>query len=162
MRLLAVLVFALIAGGAVYYLLPFSAGTEEPEANVLVVQGECDLSHTPCLAQDKLGHELSISLSPRPVPLLEAVLIEVTVKGMGSLRAAQASIEGLNMYMGIQLIPLVIGSAKRSSNPSHQRLTGTLTLPVCTSRKMDWRMTLVLQTNTGQHRAVFPFTTVTP
>lgn len=157
LRLLTVTASAFVVGVGVFSLLSFDSGG--PDANMLTVQGECDLSHSPCLAQDQLGHEVSISLSPRPVLLLEDVAVGVAVRGMDHLRVAQISVEGLNMYMGIQIIPLTITS---SDNVSEQKLTGILQLPVCTSRTMEWRATLVLQTATKEYQAAYPFTTITP
>ena len=157
LRLLVVTVLAFIVGVGAFSFL--SLGSGGPDANILTVQGECDLSRSSCTAQDQSGHEVNISLSPRPVPLLEDVAIDVAVTGMDRLRVAQISVEGLNMYMGIQIVPLTIIS---SDNASEQKLTGTLQLPVCTSRTMQWRATLVLQTSTKEYRAAYPFTTITP
>lgn len=156
-RLLAVAALAFAVGAGVFSVL--SLGSDTPEARLLAVQGECDLSHSPCLARDQQGHEVSISLSPRPVPLLEEVAIAVTVRGMDKLRVAQLSIEGINMYMGIQIIPLTITN---TDSASEQLLTGMLQLPVCTSRKMEWRATLSAQTADKRYQAAYSFTTITP
>lgn len=157
LKLLAAAMVAFVVGIGVFSLLPLDSGGAD--ASMLTVQGECDLSHSSCLAQDQSGHEVKFSLSPRPVPLLKAVAVDATVMGMDDLRVAQISVEGINMYMGIQIIPLTITS---SDSASEQKLTGTLQLPVCTSRTMEWRVTLVLQTNTKEYQTAYPFTTVTP
>lgn len=156
-RLLAIAALAFSVGIGAFSL--FSLKSDEPEADLLTVQGECDLSHSPCLAQDQQGHQVSFSLSPRPVPLLEPVAIDVTVTGIDGLRVAQVSIEGLNMYMGIQIISLTLTSTESAMG---QKLTGTLQLPVCTSRKMEWRATLTMQTGDKRYQAAYPFTTIAP
>lgn len=156
-RLLAVAALAFTVGVGVFSVLSLDSDT--PETRLLTVQGECDLSHSPCLARDQQGHEVSVSLFPRPVPLLEEVTIAITVRGLDKLRVAQLSIEGLNMYMGVQIIPLTIINA---DSASEQQLTGILQLPVCTSRKMEWRATLSAQTGDNRYQAAYPFTTITP
>ncbi|PID34386.1 MAG: hypothetical protein CR976_00530 [Thiotrichales bacterium] len=156
-KLFTGIALAFVVGAGVSTVI--NMNVDEVTANLLTVQDGCDLSSSSCLAGDRLGHEVSVSLSPRPVPLLEDVAINVTVKGMDSLRVAQMSITGLNMYMGMQIIPLTLNDV---GNASEQKLTGILQLPVCTSRKMEWEATLVMQTEADMYRAVYSFTTVTP
>ncbi len=156
-KLFASIALAFVVGAGVSTVI--NMNVDEVTANLLIVQDGCDLSNSSCFARDRLGHEVSVSLSPRPVPLLEDVAINVTVKGMDDLRVAQMSITGLNMYMGMQIIPLTLSNV---GNASEQKLTGVLQLPVCTSRKMEWEATLVMQTEADMYRAVYLFTTVTP
>lgn len=158
--LLLAAVLAFVAGAAAFSFIPFDSGVST--ANLLEVEGGCDLSRSPCLAKDQAGHEVRISLSPRPVPLLEEVSVDVLVKGLDSVRTAQLSVEGLNMYMGVQIIPLSLQSSGSHDNALEYKLTGVLQLPVCTSRKMDWRATLVVQTSARQYTAAYLFTTFSP
>lgn len=165
-RLLLAAALAFVVGVVAFSFIAFDSAA--PTANLLEVQGDCDLSRSPCTAKDQAGHAFYISLSPRPVPLLKEVSIAVLVKGLENIRTAQLSIEGLNMYMGVQIIPLTLqdGHPSESSHPSNKtsqhKLTGVLQLPICTSRKMDWQATLVVQTSTQKYTAAYPFTTVAP
>nr|CAA6830752.1 MAG: Unknown protein [uncultured Thiotrichaceae bacterium] len=158
-RLLVAAVLAFSVGIAAFSLFSLSLSSDKPNSNFLTTQAGCDLSYSTCVAKDQHGHEVSISLSPRPVPILKDVAVEVSIQGMEAIRVAQISIEGLNMYMGVQIIPLTLTD---TGNFSEQKLTGVLKLPVCTSQKMDWKAALVVQTNTKEYRADYPFTTIAP
>jgi hypothetical protein len=153
-KLLLIVGLAFMAGLTVFSFLSPSADNAGKSV-ALTVQGDCELStDSVCTALDNEGHKVSFSLSPRPVPLLKDVQVVATVQGLQHIRTAQVSIEGVNMYMGIQIIPLEIAAAAAES-----RLSGTMQLPICTSRIMEWKATLILQTADKVYRAAFPFTT---
>lgn len=146
---------AFIAGLIAFSLL-FPANRSHAE--VLTLSGDCNLSEQPvCEAGDSNVRKVSFSLSPRPVPLLKDVSVDATVRGITGIRTAQVNIEGINMYMGIQIIPLLVEPQITAEQES--RLSGTLQLPVCTSRIMEWQATLTIQTADKTYQAAFPFTT---
>lgn len=155
-KLLLITGLAFGAGLIGFSLFSFDSGAAH---STLTLQSECNLSSDEvCVAQDQTGHRVSISLSPRPVPILKDVQVTAAVMGFEAIRTARISIEGLNMYMGIQIIPLQIAQNKDADI----QLTGSLQLPICTSQMMEWQATLILQTENREYRAAFPFTTTSP
>jgi hypothetical protein len=96
----------------------------------------CNLHRGPCTI--KLGSgTIEISISPRPVPLIKPVVIEVRTVGV-DVRRIDADIAGIGMNMGYnrpQLLP--------AGNYTYRAET---TLPVCITGMMNWELTLMLDT----------------
>ncbi|PIE00354.1 MAG: hypothetical protein CSA79_04200 [Thiothrix nivea] len=146
---------AFVAGVVVFSAL-FSINHSSVEN--LILQGDCNLSDHPlCEARGNHTYSVSLGLSPRPIPLLKDIEINATVQGLVDVRTAQVSIEGINMYMGIQIIPLAVETTDNAGQ--EVRLTGKMQLPVCTSSVMEWQATLRIQTENKTYQAAFPFTT---
>lgn len=157
-KLLAITGLAFVFGIAVFSFLSPDNGSGQ--VNRLSLQADCDLSNQPvCEARDNRGHAVSLSLSPRPVPILKDVEVSATTQGLQDIRTAQLVVEGVNMYMGIQVVPLTFDKAFVSETG---HFSGILQLPICTSSTMEWKATLILQSENGEYQAAFPFTTLTP
>lgn len=113
-----------------------------PDPGCRLHRGSCSVSVA--------GGRLELSLSPRPVPLIKPVRIEVRTSGM-SLRRIDADLAGIGMNMGFnrpQLLDQGLGV-----------YVGETTLPVCITGTMRWELTLLLETDAGLFLIPFRFDT---
>ena len=114
----------------------------------------CDLNDSTC----QIRHAdiaVELSLLPQPVPLLKPIIIQGAVQGIAEIHRVHLEITGVNMDMGIQVVPLVIA-------PDSDHLTGHFQLPVCSTKAMRWQAMLVIQTADGSYLFSFPFGTYLP
>jgi hypothetical protein len=123
-------------------LVPKADRTVLPAPNCNLHRGYC----TVVLGSGKL----TLSLTPRPIPLIKPIQIEVKVDGV-EVRRIDADFAGIGMNMGLnrpQLQPQGNG----------QFLANT-TLPVCITGTMQWELTLLVETTTEQILIPFRFST---
>ncbi len=140
----------LLLVGGIAYLFPRLSAPPQSEPLVLQVSAACQLDLADCRAQDQAGHQLSISLFPRPVPLMQDVGVIVTPQGFPAIHAVEIEIEGVNMFMGQQQAALSASGAN---------WTGSFALPICSKTLMQWQVSLRIKTATTDYQAVFPFST---
>jgi hypothetical protein len=94
--------------------------------------------------------ELEISISPRPIPLVKPIAIEVRSTG-AEIKRIDADFAGIGMNMGYNRPQLVA--------VGENRYRAETTLPVCITGTMDWELTLMVETGTKHVLIPIRFTT---
>jgi hypothetical protein len=89
---------------------------------------DCDLNLGPCRAPLD-GGELTLSLSPRPIPLLTPITVEVRLASANA-DAVRFELIGAEMDMGLNRSKLTAAG--------DGRFTGSTTIPVCITGRMRW------------------------
>ncbi|MCX7167575.1 MAG: hypothetical protein NTV11_15045 [Rhodocyclales bacterium] len=118
-----------------------------PRADVTgVMEPGCDLQRRACAAKLPDGGRLEFSITPRPIPLLQALRVEVTVTGVNPGKV-EVDFAGASMNMGYN----------RSELPhtGSGRYAGEASLPVCVSGGMTWVATVLVETD--RQRIAVPF-----
>lgn len=118
-----------------------------PKADITVQpQPGCDLQRTPCEAALPGGGTVQFSITPRPIPMVAPLQLEVDLRGREASKV-EVDFTGANMNMGLNRPELkAMGEG---------RFTGQGTLPVCVTGSMDWQATLFLEA--GRERIAIPF-----
>ena len=115
-----------------------------------VAEPGCDLQRLPCSATLPDGARLQLSITPRPIPLLQALRVEVTVAGVKPAKV-EVDFAGANMDMGYNRSELpAIGPGQHAGNAS---------LPVCVSGGMTWVATVLVETDRQRFAVPFRFDT---
>ncbi len=118
-----------------------------PKADVMaVVIPGCDLHKGPCAASFPQGGRLEFSVTPRPIPYLHPLRIEVAVSGVQPGKV-EVDFAGETMNMGYNRIELKPSAAGRYA--------GEASLPVCVSGSMDWVATVIVES--GGQRISVPY-----
>ena len=118
-----------------------------PKADLTaVVAPNCDLHMGPCVATWPNGGRLELSMTPRPIPFLQPLRIEVAVSGVTPAKV-EVDFAGATMNMGYNRNEL---AASGSGS-----FAGESSLPVCVSGSMDWVATVIVDAP-GQ-RIVVPY-----
>lgn len=141
-------VLLLVATLASLYLLNISMPQEKGPLR-LHTDEACDLARHNCSASAS-GRELTVTLSPRPVPVLDKVEIEVHSRGVDS-RSLQLRITGVEQDMGL------IETRLRRERDGLYR--GHFYLSVCSRTLMTWKMVVTSGEEEGGIIAVFHFQT---
>ncbi|HHT00084.1 MAG TPA: hypothetical protein ENK73_04415 [Thiomicrospira sp.] len=99
----------------------------------------CNLHHESCTA--KVGNaEVTLKISPHPIPIARPLGLEVEVNNL-AVQSIELDISGINMYMGYNRVTLTPETPKR--------YIGTSMLAFCTSHKMLWQVTLMVNQPDG-------------
>ncbi len=118
-----------------------------PEGDVAgVVEPGCDLQKQACTATLPLGQRLVFSVTPRPIPILQALRVEATITGVEPTKI-EVDFAGESMNMGYNRSELA------ATSPG--RYTATISLPVCVSGGMTWLATVIVTTE--RQRITVPF-----
>ena len=120
-------------------ILPKADKTIQPEAG-------CDLQRQACQAVLPGGGRVELGITPRPIPMVKPLQVEVRVEGVTASRV-EVDFTGIDMNMGLNR-PLLQAMADG-------RYRGEATLPVCITGAMDWQATVLLETD--QERIAIPF-----
>lgn len=110
------------------------------------VNNECNLHQHTCTNQYQ-GAEVSLKISPHPIPIARPLGIEVYTKNL-EVSNIQIDISGKSMYMGYNRVPLTL--ARTQQNNEVQRYIGTSMLAFCTTQKMLWQITLIIDQPNGE------------
>ena len=144
------LLFVGAAAVAVYKVYPLL----EPESvESAALDPECDLRAGPCVTKLSGGGTIALALTPRDIPLLKPLQVEVLVEGIEA-DAASVDFKGVDMNMGFNRPQLT------AVGPG--RFTGTAVLPVCVRNAMEWQATVLVESSRGLLAAPFRFITVKP
>ncbi|MBE0510718.1 MAG: hypothetical protein IBX49_08330 [Gammaproteobacteria bacterium] len=111
---------------------------------------DCDLHTLACRVSLGDGTWMSLSLSPRPIRMLEPLDIQVSLHGIEAQRVA-VDFQGMEMDMGYlrpTLSPLGNGHYQAG-----------IVLPLCTTRQMHWRATVLIDDMRGLGAIDFAFLT---
>lgn len=139
---------ALLMAGAlagVVYFKSFSTGQSAVEATAPVATG-CDLHASSCTGRLDGAGSVTLSITPRPIPLIQPLQIEVHTEGMGA-ESVMVEFKGFDMDMGVNQFTL--------TKQGTSSFGGTGMLPVCVRSRMVWQADVVVGTDEGV--VVFPF-----
>ncbi len=118
-----------------------------PKADVTgLAEPGCDLQRRPCTATLPGGARLELSITPRPIPFLQDLRVEVTISGIEAATVA-VDFSGASMNMGYNRTALVAAGTGRYA--------GEASLPVCVSGSMTWVATVMIET--GKQRIAVPY-----
>lgn len=125
--------------------------TQPPPIVRGTVASTCDLNHAPCEATFPGGGRLRVSVTPRPIPLITPVTVEVQLIGLHA-GSVQIDLNSPDMNMGYNRHELF--------RQDGERFVGRAVLPVCVRDRMTWQLQATARTPTGPVGAVFEFETV--
>jgi hypothetical protein len=118
-----------------------------PKADVSgVVAAGCDLQQGPCTATLPQGGTIEFSITPRPIPFLQTLRVEVDVSGVDAEKV-EVDFAGESMKMGYNRGPLAAFGGGRWA--------GEASLPVCVTGRMTWVATVLVET--GRQRIAVPY-----
>lgn len=109
----------------------------------------CDLQKKACSLKLPNGGEVTLSIEPRPIPLVQTFNIKVQTESIAA-EAVTVDFKGTTMNMGPNNVSLV----QHADNFSGQGM-----LPVCVRNSMEWQADVYVQTNDGVFVAPFIFVT---
>lgn len=110
----------------------------------------CLLNETTCTVVNK-NIQLSVELTPHPVPLMKPVQVKIRLNGLNNLESTSLKIEGENMYMGFQNVQL--------NKQNESEWQGSFSLPVCSEAEMHWRVTVTLNSSQQVYQSSFKLVT---
>lgn len=110
----------------------------------------CDLRSASCSVVFEDGSRVTLSIEPRPIPLVKPLDLTVTLEGMNP-EGVEIDFAGLNMNMGYNRVRLQAAGEGRYSGPGM--------LPVCVRDHMAWEAKVLLATPAGFWVAPFRFDT---
>lgn len=118
-----------------------------PKADVTgQVEAGCDLQQRACPATLPDGARVQLSISPRPIPYLQALTVEVSTSGI-EVHKVEVDFAGASMNMGYNRTQLAaVGSGRHA---------GETSLPVCVSGGMTWVATVLIETD--RQRIAVPY-----
>ena len=118
-----------------------------PKADVTgTAEPGCNLQRRPCPATLPQGGHLEFSITPRPIPFLQPLRVEVTVSGIEP-RKVEVDFAGASMNMGYNRSELTAASPGRYASDA--------SLPVCVSGGMTWVATVIVETD--RQRIAVPY-----
>ena len=106
----------------------------------------CDLHRGSCGASLPGGGSVRFSITPRPIPTLSQLQMEVALTGREAGKV-EVDFAGIDMNMGLNRPELAAQGGGR--------FTGQGSLPVCVTGRMDWLATVMI--DTGSERIAVPF-----
>lgn len=106
----------------------------------------CDLQRQACSAALPDGTRIELSITPRPIPFLQTLRVEVTIAGTEAKKVV-VDFAGETMNMGHNRSELPVAGGGRFS--------GAASLPVCVAGRMAWIATV--QVETDRQRIAVPY-----
>lgn len=110
----------------------------------------CDLQQGPCTLRFGDGATVTLSITPRPVEMLEPLTLQVQTEGIEPWSVA-VDFQGINMNMGYNRPELTAEGAGR--------YTGSTMLPVCVRERMDWKVQVMVRNAEGIRAAPYHLVT---
>lgn len=141
------LLAVLVAGVVVEKLMP---SADQTVALTLPLDKSCDLQQGACSSSLPGGGKLTLAMTPRPIPVLRPLKLEVTLQG-AKAKTVEVDFSGVDMKMGYNRPQL------QESGDGH--FGGETTLPICSVSSMAWRATVLVQL--GDQLVAVPFEFVT-
>jgi hypothetical protein len=111
----------------------------------------CDLQQGPCSAVIQGVGAVTLTIAPRPIPLVEPLELKVETAVAG-VREVDVDFSGVDMNMGYNRFRLKAADAGR-----HE---GAGMLPVCVRNRMTWEAKVMLATDSVMYVVPFRFDTV--
>ena len=145
----------IIAAGLLLILLSAVGYKLWPMINPQVVttlpfDASCDLQNGPCVTEMPDGQRVTLSIEPRPIPLVAPLQFKVKLEGVEADKVF-VDIQGLGMNMGINRPQL---EAEATGGFSGEGM-----LPVCIRSSMEWEVSVLLETGGGMIAVPFRFVT---
>ena len=112
-------------------------------------EAACDLNQETCSAALPDGTPVTLSISPRPIPVMQKLQFEIAAKSLES-ESLKLEMYGLNMNMGRYTYTLV-----RDANGTYR---GDGMIPSCVGQ-MQWRANIIAETPMQRVGTYFTFTT---
>jgi len=110
----------------------------------------CNLQDGACSVTLKDGSNITLSINPRPIPLMKPIELSVKTKGI-NLDSLKLKVYATNMNMG--LIEKSLGKTAKNS------YEGRITLPTCIVGNMIWNVNIIANKPTKSIGATFEFQT---
>ena len=127
---------------------------EQAKKNTILAQvaldKTCDLQKMDCRLVLPNGGDVTLSIEPRPIPLVKKFDIKVSINGM-DVEAVAVDFKGTTMNMGPNNVTLKLLGDNHYS--------GQGMLPVCIRNSMEWQADVYLQGKDGIIIAPFVFFT---
>jgi hypothetical protein len=139
----AILLALILIGAAGYWYSPLLLPKSDVAANP---DPGCDLHRQACGASLPGGGRVDLSITPRPIPMVRPLAVEVRVTGIEADKV-EVDFAGVGMNMGYNRTTLA------AAGPG--RFAGGATLPVCVSGTMPWQATVLLEA--GRRHISVPF-----
>ena len=114
----------------------------------------CDLRKGPCVSKLAGGGEISLSIEPRSLPVVQPLELRVEARGLQTT-GVEVDFSGVGMNMGFNRPRL-----EPAGPPG--RFAGAAMLPVCVRARMTWEAKVLVETPGGLVAAPFRFDTVKP
>lgn len=111
-------------------------------------QPGCDLNTQTCSAELPGGGRLELSITPRPIPVVKPLQVDVRLSGRVADQV-EIDFSGVAMDMGHHRLQLVADG--------QGRYLGQAMLPVCISGRMTWQATLIVGSGHQTIAIAFPF-----
>ncbi len=146
--IIAALLFIAVAVVAVIKVWPML----HPDVSLLApLDPNCDLRAGPCTSSLPGGGEVSFSIAPEEIPLVQPLTLKVEVSGIAA-QSAEIDFVGIGMEMGFNRPKLkALGGGSFS---------GEGMLPVCIREAMEWEARVLLNTPDGLVAAPYRFITI--
>jgi hypothetical protein len=116
----------------------------------LPLDATCSLSRETCSAILPDGGALEFTLGPRPTPLLKPLAVAVRIDGSAA-RAVEVDFSGVNLPMAFNRADL--------TQDGDGAFVGQANLPLCSTSRMEWRATVLLEHAGKKIYAPFRFET---
>jgi hypothetical protein len=111
----------------------------------------CDLQQGPCsVVIEGLG-PVTLTIAPRPIPLVEPLAFSVDA-GLPDVRSVAVDFSGVDMNMGYNRFVLPAAGSNRYE--------GEGMLPVCVRNRMTWEAKVMIETTNLMYVVPFRFDTV--
>ena len=110
------------------------------ELVTLPLNQDCDLHQGACMTPLPDGGSVSLVISPRPIPVIQPLSIEVNLQGLKP-NAVVVDFSGVSMNMGLNRFALQEDGAGRYS--------GKGLLPICIRNRMEWEAKVLVETDKG-------------
>jgi len=118
--------------------------------NFIKQNKNCDLQKEACNVTLKDGSNITLSINPRPIPLMKPINLLVKTKNI-NLKDLDLKVFATNMNMGLIETTL--------NKTSKNRYEGKITLPACIVGNMIWDVNIIANEPTKSLGATFEFQT---
>ena len=112
------------------------------------VEPGCDLHRRACAATLPDGSRIELSITPRPIPMITPLQVEVKTAGLEASKV-EVDFAGVDMNMGYNRQTLTA-----ADDGSYR---GQATIPVCVTGRMLWVATLLIETDRQKISVPFRF-----
>ncbi len=123
----------------------------------LTVDQSCDLQKSDCTLKWLEG-EVTLSITPRPIPLVKPIQIVVQLKSRSASEPETNKIQGVTVDFKGTTMNMGPNNVKLTKSAPNV-WTGSGMLPVCIRNQMEWQADVYLQTEQGIIIAPFIFLT---
>jgi hypothetical protein len=136
-----------LVGALALVLLGAGCNPTAPTNNSPLAASGCDLNRERCTADTRWG-ALRLELSPRPLPVLDPIALEVRFDRTNKTHI-RAQLDGVDMDMGPNVATL--------QRVDGQSLRGQLIIPICLTGTMKWRLRLMIRDDAQEQTVDFSF-----